>query len=99
MCENKDVLKLGSTKINVIHTPGHTLGGVCYMVEDVIFTGDTIFEGSIGRTDFPGGSWSVLKESLKILKEINGDYILYPGHGGSTTLNNERLYNPYMRDL
>lgn len=99
LCEDSQIIKLESTQIKVIHTPGHTQGGVCYMVEDVIFCGDTVFEGSCGRTDFPGGSGFVLAESLKKLKDLSGDYILYPGHGNSTTLNNERLYNPYMRTL
>lgn len=98
-CKDEEVIKLGSTEIKIIHTPGHTEGGVCYMVEDVIFCGDTVFEGSCGRTDFPGGSGIVLAESLKKLKDIKGDYTLYPGHGNATTLNNERLYNPYMRNL
>lgn len=99
LCEDNDILKLGSTEIKVIHTPGHTVGGVCYMVENVIFCGDTVFEGSIGRTDFPGGSFEVLSESLKKLKKIDGDYTLYPGHGNSTTLNAERCNNLYMRNL
>ena len=99
LCEDLDVLTLGLNEIKVIHTPGHTVGGVCYLVNDVIFCGDTIFEGSCGRTDFPGGSWQVLTESLKKLKDLDGDFILYPGHGNSTTLNSERLYNPYMRNL
>lgn len=99
LCNDKDVLKLGSTEIKVIHTPGHTQGGVCYMAENVIFTGDTVFEGSIGRTDFPGGSFEVLAESLEKIKDINGDFTLYPGHGNCTTLDKERLFNPYMRNL
>ena len=99
LCEDNDILKLGATEIKIIHTPGHTQGGVCYMVNKVIFCGDTIFEGSIGRTDFPGGSWGELSASLKRLKDLDDDYILYPGHGNITTLNNQRLYNPYMRNL
>lgn len=99
LCEDNDILKLGSTEIKVIHTPGHTIGGVCYMVENVIFCGDTVFEGNIGRTDFPDGSFEVLLESLKRLKRLDGDYILYPGHGNHTTLNIERCNNPYIRNL
>lgn len=99
LCNDNDIVKLGSLEIKVMHTPGHTAGGVCYIVNDIIFCGDTIFESSVGRTDFPGGNWQVLNESLKKLKTLQGDYTLYPGHGNSTTLNNERLYNPYMRNL
>ena len=99
LCNDCDVFKLGKTDITVIHTPGHTLGGVCYLVNDVIFSGDTIFEGSCGRTDFPDGDGVVLQNSLKRLKNLEGDYRIFPGHGASTTLNNERLLNPYMRGL
>ncbi len=98
-CNDLDVLDLGYAKINVLHTPGHSEGSVCYMIENSIFCGDTIFEGSCGRTDFPGGSSYILSQSLKKLKELDGDFKLYPGHGNPTTLNNERLYNPYMRNL
>ena len=98
-CEDGDVLTIGDTEIKVLHTPGHSEGGVCYIVNDVIFCGDTIFESSCGRTDFPGGSSVVLAQSLKKLYDLEGDYILYPGHGNSTTLENERKYNPYMRNI
>ena len=98
-CEDGDVLTIGNTEIKVLHTPGHSEGGVCYMVNDSIFCGDTIFERSCGRTDFPGGSSVVLARSLKKLNDLEGDYILYPGHGNSTTLENERKYNPYMRNI
>lgn len=99
LCEDNALIEMGDTKIKVIHTPGHTQGGVCYMVDNVIFCGDTLFEGSCGRTDFPGGSGSVLSASLKRLKDLDGDYILYAGHGNPTTLENERRFNPYMRSL
>lgn len=90
------------TPVKVIHTPGHTRGGVCYVCEDIIFSGDTLFKNSIGRTDFPGGSSDTLKRSLKTLKELgeNGaDYKVYPGHDSKTTLSSEIKNNPYMRDL
>jgi len=99
LCENDDVLKIGNKDINIMHTPGHSEGGVCYIIDNAIFCGDTIFEGSCGRTDFPGGSGQVLAQSLKKLKALKGDYTLYPGHGNPTTLENERNYNPYMRNL
>ncbi len=99
LCEDGDIINLGDTKIKVLHTPGHSEGGVCYIVENAIFCGDTLFKSSCGRTDFPGGSGCVLSQSLKKLKDIKGNYTLYPGHGEITSLNEERAYNPYMRML
>lgn len=93
-----DVLKIRSTEIKVIHTPGHTAGSVCYMIENSIFTGDTIFEGTVGRTDFPTGDFSALKASLDRLKALGQDYKLYPGHGLATSLLREIQLNPYMKE-
>lgn len=92
-----DVITLGETEIKVIATPGHTKGGVCYIADDNIFTGDTLFFYSCGRTDFPGGSYKEIKESLNRLRDLDGDYKLYPGHDRTTTLAFERQNNPYMR--
>lgn len=92
-----DILALGETKIKVMATPGHTKGGVCYIADDNIFTGDTLFFCSCGRTDFPGGSYKEIKESLKRLADMKGDYKLYPGHDRATSLAFERQNNPYMR--
>lgn len=92
-----DILALGKTKIKVMATPGHTKGGVCYIADDNIFTGDTLFFCSCGRTDFPGGSYKEIKESLKRLADMKGDYKLYPGHDRATSLAFERQNNPYMR--
>lgn len=89
-------IMLGNIKINVIATPGHTLGGVCYIAEDCIFSGDTLFHNSCGRTDFPGGSYSQLIQSLRRLSELNGDYKVYPGHESLSTLEYERKHNQYM---
>lgn len=83
----------------VLHTPGHTKGSVCYICDDVIFTGDTLFCKSIGRTDFPGGNPYSMKESLIQLLELEGDYRIYPGHTGQTTMSQEKRYNPYLREL
>ena len=88
---------------SVLETPGHSTGSVCFVcredgADDVLFTGDTLFQGSMGRTDFPGGSMGDMMESLKKLAELPGDYRVYPGHGGETTLDQERRYNPYMRE-
>ena len=92
-------LDFGGKKINVIHTPGHTPGGVCYIFEDerVIFSGDTLFRLSAGRTDFETGSDYDMALSLKTLASLSGDYAVYPGHGPATTLDFERKHNPYMR--
>ena len=81
----------------VLHTPGHTPGSVCLMCENVLFSGDTLFWGSCGRTDLPGGSWSTIQASLKRLAELPGDYDVYPGHGDATKLSFERKMNPYMQ--
>lgn len=92
-----DVLQIAGLTIRVIRTPGHTPGSVCLIVEDTIFSGDTLFEGSCGRTDLPGGDWAQILQSLKRLKSMDRDYKVCPGHGGATTLAEERMYNPYMR--
>ncbi len=86
---------IGSFNIKVIHTPGHTKGSCCFDVDGkYLFSGDTLFCGSYGRTDFPSGSTTELVGSIKKLFSIEGDRIVYPGHGESTTLSYEREYNP-----
>ena len=92
-----DVLQLAGLTIRVLHTPGHTQGSVCLMVEDTLFSGDTLFMDSIGRTDFPGGSFSQMQKSLRRLAAMDGDCRVLPGHGPETTLDTERKYNPYLR--
>ena len=94
-----DTVELGGQKIDVLRTPGHTPGSVTLRVEDVLLTGDTLFCGSCGRTDFPGGSYADMQRSLKRLADLPGDYRVYPGHEGSTTLDYERRYNPFMQRL
>jgi glyoxylase-like metal-dependent hydrolase (beta-lactamase superfamily II) len=81
----------------VLATPGHTAGSVCYLCEDSLFTGDTLFAGCCGRTDLPGGSMNTMRQSLSRLKELEADYAVYPGHGESSTLAREKRYNPYLR--
>ncbi len=92
-----EVLTILGERIEVIATPGHTKGSVCYKWNDVLFTGDTLFRLSIGRTDFPGGSYADMKTSLAKLFALSGDFAVLPGHGENTTLNYERKYNPYAR--
>ena len=90
-------LHLAGLDIAVLHTPGHTPGSVCLLVDTTIFSGDTLFEGSCGRTDLPGGDWATIVKSLKRLASLEGNFWVLPGHGGSTTLRDEKRYNPYMR--
>lgn len=92
-----DEIALGDLKIKVLHTPGHTKGGVCYLCGDVIFSGDTLFCHTCGRTDFPGGSMEEMLNSLQRLAGLEGDYTVYPGHNRATTLAEERVKNRYMR--
>lgn len=92
-----DLLELGSLEIQVLHTPGHTRGSVCYRCGDVIFSGDTLFCHTCGRTDFPGGSMEEMLASLRRLAALQGDYRVYPGHNRATTLQEERMKNRYMR--
>lgn len=80
----------------VIHTPGHTMGSVCYMFGGMLFTGDTLFKGSAGTTDF-GGSEEAIQKSLRMLYDLPGDYEIYPGHDEFSTLQDERENNPYMK--
>lgn len=95
--QDGDVLYLGDCPIKVLHTPGHTKGGCCFVIDDSIFTGDTLFYGTIGATHFPGGNESVLLNSLEKLDALEGDYQLYPGHEQNSTLNFERKNNPYFQ--
>lgn len=92
-----DEIALGESVIKVMSTPGHTKGGVCYICDDIIFTGDTLFFCSFGRTDFPGGSNEEMLESLKRIASLDGDYTVYPGHDRFSTLDFERKNNPYMK--
>lgn len=92
-----DEITLGEIKIKVMATPGHTLGSVCYIAENCIFSGDTLFYCSCGRTDFPSGSPEQMMSSLQKLKALDGDYKVYTGHNNLTTLDFERKNNPYMK--
>lgn len=94
-------IHLGETVLSVLHTSGHTKGGVCYIdyQDRLIFSGDTLFCLTAGRTDFPGGSFEELMASLITLRNLPGDYIVYPGHNRATTLEHERVRNRYMRRI
>ena len=91
-----DTLSLGSLTIVVLHTPGHSKGSVTLKVGDVLFTGDTLFCGSCGRTDLRGGSYEEIMASLKRLGELEGDFHVCPGHDRTSTLERERKYNPFL---
>ena len=91
-----DTLPLGSLTIQVLHTPGHSPGSVTLKVEDVLFTGDTLFCGSMGRTDLGGGSYAQIMASLKRLGGLEGDFHVCPGHDRTSTLDRERKYNPFL---
>jgi beta-lactamase domain protein len=93
--DDGDEIEILNEKITVLHTPGHTAGSVCYVVENVIFSGDTLFRLSVGRTDFPTGSMKELNTSVKRLLALPGNYTVYPGHGEITNLDFERANNPY----
>lgn len=95
--ENSE-LYLGKHKIQVIETPGHTQGGVCFKIDNLLFSGDTLFAGEVGRCDLPGGNFNALINSLKTkLAPLDDDTLVYPGHGPSTTLKAEKLHNPYFK--
>ena len=93
-----DTLALGGLTIQVLHTPGHSLGSVTLKARDVLFTGDTLFAGDCGRTDLPGGSYDQMMASLKRLGELEGDYKVLPGHNAPSTLDREREYNSFVRE-
>jgi hydroxyacylglutathione hydrolase len=94
-----DIIKVSDLELICIKTPGHTPGGMCFLIENCIFTGDTLFAGSIGRTDFVGGDFNTIINSIKSkLLCLPEDTIVYPGHGPYSTINNEKLRNPFLQD-
>jgi len=92
-----ETLDFDDLRFTVIHTPGHTPGSVCFRCGDWLFAGDTLFAGSCGRTDLPGGSGADMAASLRRLAALDGDCTVYPGHGEATTLEAERKRNPYLQ--
>ena len=92
----QQIYTFAGIEVKVLHTPGHSPGSVCYFIEDAIFSGDTLFNLGVGRTDFPGGNFQTLKGSLEKLKLVQGEYAVYPGHGHSTSLAYEVDNNPYL---
>lgn len=99
LLKDNEPFMLGETEVTYIHTPGHTSGGGCFIFDDTLISGDTLFCESYGRTDLPTGSNSDMYSSILRLKNLSGDYRVIPGHGPLSTLEHERKYNPLMRAL
>ncbi len=98
LVEDGDIIKLGELSLEIIHTPGHTPGGICIKVENTILSGDTLFANSIGRTDFEGGSFEEIANSIKNKLYVFDDSIkVFPGHGPATTLGIEKTTNPFVK--
>jgi len=96
MLVHGDIFTFGEMIIKVHHTPGHSLGSVCYEIDQALFSGDTLFAGGIGRSDLFGGDPAVLMNSLRSIAELDKNFTVYPGHGPSTTLLYEKSFNPYL---
>jgi hydroxyacylglutathione hydrolase len=95
-----DRLHLAGLELTVLHTPGHSPGGVCYLTDNVCFCGDTLFAGSIGRTDLPLGDEQAMEASLaRMLSELPDEMDIFPGHGPATTMAAEKKTNPFLQDL
>lgn len=93
-----DIFELGNLKMKILHTPGHTQGSMCILLNNIMFSGDTLFSASMGRTDLYSGDENKMKASLKRLKQLTENYTVLSGHGASTTLDREKEFNPFMRD-
>ncbi len=96
LLDDGDEVDMDDVHIQVIATPGHSKGSVCFLAEDMLFSGDTLFAGDCGRCDLFGGDFGQMKASLKRLAALPGDYTVYPGHGPSSRLSYEREHNPYI---
>lgn len=97
LLKDGDIIQLGDYNIEVIHTPGHTPGGICLKIDKYLFSGDTLFKGSIGRTDFEGGSFDEIIKSIKEkLLVFDDDTVILPGHGENSTIFEEKMYNPFV---
>ena len=94
-----DTVAVAGLSLQVLHTPGHTPGSVCLLCGDSIFAGDTLFAGSCGRVDFPGGSWTEMQKSLRRLGGFRKNYKIFPGHGPDTDLQTEKQENPYLKGV
>lgn len=95
LCDGEEIT-VGDIKIKALHTPGHTVGSMSYLIDNTLFSGDTLFYESIGRTDFPKGNYSEIVKSLKRLLELDGNIRVLSGHGPETNIAHERQYNPFV---
>jgi glyoxylase-like metal-dependent hydrolase (beta-lactamase superfamily II) len=97
LLQEGDSLEIGNEKFTVLHTPGHSRGGICLLSGEICFTGDTLFQYSIGRTDLPGGSYEELIDSIMTkLMKLDDKTIVFPGHGPQTTIGKEKTQNPFL---
>lgn len=96
LCAEGDTFDFAGETVTVLHTPGHTSGSCCYLIGNLLFSGDTLFQSSIGRTDFPTGDSTAMCMSLQRLAALKEDYTVLPGHGPATLLSTERNHNPYL---
>ena len=99
LLEDGGLLRFGQVTLKVMHTPGHSLGSVSLVGDKLVFTGDTLFAGGIGRTDFAGGSDCDMRCSLEKLLRLPDNYVVYPGHGAVSTMGEEKRFNPFLRWL
>ena len=97
LVNDEDIITLGETKIKVIATPGHTVGGVCFIADDNLFSGDTIMKGTVGRCDLKTGNFEQMKNSILKITALTENYKIYPGHGDTSTLNEEKENNFYLK--
>ena len=98
LLEDGQKITLGEITLTVLHTPGHSGGSICLLGDGLVFTGDTLFQDGIGRTDFPGGSYTDIVRSIRTrLLSLPDDTRIYPGHGPPTTIGDERRYNPFLK--
>lgn len=97
LLQDGDLLNFGRTTLKVMHTPGHSRGSISLLGEKEVFSGDTLFAGSIGRTDFPESSAAGMKKSLQKLARLPDHFLVYPGHGPSTTIGEEKQNNPFFQ--
>ena len=96
---NGDLVEFGKTTLKVMHTPGHSRGGISLLGEKEVFSGDTLFAGSIGRMDFPESSELEMRLSLRELANLPDHFVVYPGHGPTTTISEEKRSNPFLQSL
>lgn len=98
--QDNETFEIGEIKIFAFHTPGHTPGGFCFKCDDMLISGDTLFAGTVGRTDLPGGDYETIMKSLKIINEVarNQDLKVMPGHAHFSTFYKEKQQNPYLKE-